>query len=259
MNEVLRICLIACPLVFLAGFVDSVAGGGGIISIPAYLIAGMPTYLALGTNKLVAMVGTSAASIKYFKNGKVVLKIAASAAIGALIGSLIGTNLALLIPEQILRIVLLVALPIVAVFLIRQKSFGEDGTKEKSFEPKKTVLFSLCIGLCIGLYDGLIGPGTGTFFIMAFTGVFGMDLLKSSGCAKIANLSSNIMSAIVYLAAGKIWFAIAVPAIVFNVAGNLAGTQFALKGGSKNVRKIMFVVLGLLFIRVILEIFGVVS
>lgn len=261
MNEVIKICLIACPMVFLAGFVDSVAGGGGIISIPAYLIAGMPTYLALGTNKVVAMVGTSAASIRYFRNGKVILKIALPAAAGALMGSLIGTNLALLIPEKVLRVVLLVILPLVAIFLIRRKEFGSSAETEpkKEWEPKKEILFALATGLGIGLYDGLIGPGTGTFFILAFTGLFGLDLLTSSGCAKIANLSSNIMSAIVYLTAGKVWFAVAIPAIIFNVAGNLAGTRYALKGGSKNVRKVMFFVLGLLFVRVILELAGVIE
>ena len=273
MNELLRICLIACPLVFLGGFVDSIAGGGGIITIPAYLLAGMPTYLALGTNKLVAMVGTSAASVKYFRSGKVVLRIAVPAAIGSLLGSLVGTRLALLIPEQALRIVLLVALPLVAVFLIRKKDFGKndesDGQKNELKEGgiaalsaeslRKDILMASVIGLGIGLYDGLIGPGTGTFFIMAFTAAFGTDLLTSSGCAKIANLASNVMSAIVYLFAGKVWYLVAVIAMVFNVAGNLAGTRYALKGGSQNVRKIMFVVLGLLFVRVILEILGIVS
>ncbi|MCF0136184.1 MAG: sulfite exporter TauE/SafE family protein [Lachnospiraceae bacterium] len=259
MNEFLRTCLLVCPLVFLAGFVDSVAGGGGIISIPAYLIAGVPTYQALGTNKLVNMIGTGASSVRYFRGGKVILKIALPAAAGSLAGSLLGTNLALLIPERILKLVLLVLLPVIALFLIRQKSFGAEEGETGDFEPRRTVLLALLIGLGIGLYDGLIGPGTGTFFIMAFTAVFRTDLLRSSGCAKIANLSSNIMSAVVYMMAGKIWYLLAIPAVIFNVAGNLTGTRYALKGGSKNVRKVMFLVLGLLFVRVILELTGAVG
>ena len=258
MNELLRICLIACPLVFVAGFVDSVAGGGGIISIPAYLLGGMPTYLALGTNKLVACMGTALSSVKYFKSGRVVVKIAALAAVGSLIGSFIGTNLALLIPEQILRIVVLVALPLVAVFMIRRKEFGQTEGERKQLPASKEIMLALGSGLTIGLYDGLIGPGTGTFFILIFTGVFGLDLLTSSGCAKISNLASNIMSTIIYLINGKIWFAVAIPAIACCMLGNYCGARYAIKGGSGNVRKIMFVVLVLLFVKIGLELMGVI-
>ena len=258
MTEVLRICLIACPLVFIAGFGDSVAGGGGIISIPAYLLGGMPTYLPLGTNKLVACMGTALSSVKYFKSGRVVVKIAALAAIGSLIGSFIGTNLALLIPEQILRIVVLVALPLVAIFMIRRREFGQTDDQRKKMPAMKETALALGSGLTIGLYDGLIGPGTGTFFILIFTGVFGLDLLTSSGCAKISNLASNVMSAIIYLINGKIWFAVAIPAIVCGMLGNYCGARYAIKGGSGNVRKIMFVVLILLFVKIGLELMGVI-
>lgn len=258
MSEVLHICLIACPLVFIAGFVDSVAGGGGIISIPAYLLAGMPTYLALGTNKLVACMGTALSSVKYFRSGRVVVKIAALAAIGSLCGSFIGTNLALLIPERILRLVVLVALPVVAVFLIRRREFGRDESQRKVMKPAKETVLALGSGVTIGLYDGLVGPGTGTFFILIFTGIFGLDLLTSSGCAKISNLASNLMSVIIYLINGKIWFAVAIPAIVCCMLGNYAGARYAIKGGSGNVRKIMFVVLILLFVKIGLELIGVI-
>lgn len=258
MSDILHVCLIACPLVFIAGFVDSVAGGGGIISIPAYLLAGMPTYLALGTNKIVACMGTALSSVKYFRSGRVVVRIAALAAVGSLIGSFFGTNLALLIPERILRMVLLVALPVVAIFLIRRREFGKDESQRKVMAPHKEMGLALGTGVTIGLYDGLIGPGTGTFFILAFTGVFGLDLLTSSGCAKISNLASNIMSAIIYLVNGKIWFAVAVPAIVCCMLGNYAGARYAIRGGSGNVRKIMFVVLILLFVKIGLELLGVI-
>lgn len=257
MSELFKIWMIACPLVFVAGFVDSVAGGGGIISIPAYMLAGMPTYLTLGTNKLVACMGTALSSVKYFRSGRVVVKIAALAALGSLAGSFIGTNLALLIPERILRTVVLVALPLVALFLIRRREFGQNGSQRKQMPPVKETVLALGSGVCIGLYDGLVGPGTGTFFILAFTGVFGMDLLTSSGCAKISNLASNIMSTVIYLISGKIWFAVAVPAIVCCMLGNYAGARYAIRGGSGNVRKIMFLVLVLLFIKIGLELTGV--
>lgn len=257
MSEILHICLIACPLVFIAGFVDSVAGGGGIISIPAYLLAGMPTYLALGTNKLVACMGTALSSVKYFRSGRVIVKIAALAAVGSLGGSFIGTNLALLIPERALRIVVLVALPAVALFLIRRREFGQAENERKEMENGKETALALGSGLTIGLYDGLIGPGTGTFFILIFSGIFGLDLLTSSGCAKISNLASNVMSTIIYVINGKVWFAVAVPAMICCMLGNYAGARYAIKGGSGNVRKIMLLVLVLLFVKIGLEMTGI--
>jgi len=196
--------------------------------------------------------------VKYFKSGRVVVKIAALAAIGSLIGSFIGTNLALLIPEQMLRIVVLVALPLVAIFMIRRREFGQTENQRKELPASKETMLALGSGLTIGLYDGLIGPGTGTFFILIFTGVFGLDLLTSSGCAKISNLASNVMSAIIYLINGKIWFAVAIPAIVCGMLGNYCGARYAIKGGSGNVRKIMFVVLILLFVKIGLELMGVI-
>lgn len=257
MNEIIRICLIACPLVFIAGFVDSVAGGGGIISIPAYLLAGMPTYYALGTNKVVNGMGTALSSFKYFKSGRVVLRIALFAAVGSLIGSFIGTNLALLISEQVLRLIVLAILPVVAIFLAVRRNFGSDDSKLKVMPPTKEGLLSLVTGITIGMYDGLLGPGTGTFFILVFTGVFGLDLLTSSGCAKVANLASNIMSAVVYLFNGKVMFAVAVPAMICGMLGNYTGARYAIRGGSAKVRQIMWVVLALLFIRIGLEALGI--
>ena len=256
MPAFLRACLIVCPLVFLAGFVDSVAGGGGTISIPAFLLAGVPTRMALGTNKLTACCGTALSAWNYRKQGKVLLRVALVSAAGSLIGSYGGTRLALLIPEQALKTVLLVALPCVALFLCFNKGFGDEA-KLRNLTARQEMGLSFVIGLVIGCYDGLIGPGTGTFLILAFSGILGIDLLTSSGCAKMSNLASNLASAVVYAAAGSVWYALAIPALLFNMAGNYCGTKYALRGGSKNVRKVMFLVLALLFVKVILELCGV--
>lgn len=253
MPELLKTCLIVCPLVFLAGFVDSVAGGGGIISIPAYLLAGVPTRLTLGTNKLVACCGTALSAGTYLKGGRVRLRVALLSALGAVLGSYIGTRLALLIPEQTLQVALLFVLPCVAVFLALNRGFGRDDTKERALSTPAQSALSLAIGLVIGCYDGLIGPGTGTFLIIAFTGILGLDLLTASGCAKVSNLASNLTSAVVYIASGNVYYAVAVFAILFNMAGNYLGSRYALKGGSKNVRRVMFLVLGLLFVKMIYE------
>lgn len=253
MDAFLKTCLIVCPLVFLAGFVDSVAGGGGIISLPAYLMAGLPAHLAAGTNKVVNGCGALTATIKYFRSGKVRLRPAAVAAACALAGSAAGTQMASMIPEAALKTIMLVALPCVAIFLIVRRDFGKDDAPAPEIEPKREILVSALIGLFIGCYDGLIGPGTGTFMILCFTAFLSMDLLTASGCSKAANLASNIGSATVWIVHGSVFWKLAVPAIACNILGAFLGSRYAIRGGSKKIRSVMFVVLGLLFLKMLYD------
>jgi len=255
LSEIARMCLIVCPLVGLAGFVDSIAGGGGLISLPAYLLAGLPAHQAAGTNKSVACLGTALAAWQYSKNKKVLLRAALFACAGSVLGSAVGTRLALWIAEAVLQGIMLAALPCVAIFLSLNKNFGLEDAVKKEFSPKGEAIRALLIGIFIGCYDGLIGPGTGTFLILAFTGVMGMDLLTSSGCAKFANLASNITSMIIYLIGGKVVLALTVPAAACCMLGSFLGSRYAIRGGSKNVRKILFVVLALLFAKIIFSFF----
>ena len=246
--------LIVCPLVFLAGFVDSVAGGGGVISLPAYLLAGLPVKLAAGTNKLANGCGTALSVFKYGRSGKIAWDCALPAALGCLLGAAGGTSLAVSLPDDVLKIIILAALPIAAVILVLiRKKTDED---EKSLPRTKTVLYSLSIGILIGIYDGLIGPGTGTFLTIAFSVVLGFGLLKSAGCARTANLASNVASLIVYLIDGNVLFSVGIPAICCSMLGNYFGARYAIKGGSTKIRFVMFVVLGLLFLKTILELTG---
>ena len=240
--------LIVLPLVFLAGFVDSVAGGGGIISLPAYLMAGIPAHLAAGTNKVVNGTGTLVAALKYFRSGKVLLRPAVTAAVCALIGSAVGTELAALISEQTLETLMLVALPCVAVFLSVKKDFGRDIPAEERpvYTPRQELLRSALIGLVFGCYDGLVGPGTGTFMILGFTALLSLDLITAGGCAKASNLASCAASAVVWILHGQVLWALAIPALACSIAGNYLGALYAIRGGSKKIRSVMFLVLGLL-------------
>lgn len=252
----LRELAVALPLAFLAGFVDSVAGGGGVISIPGYLLAGLPMQLAYGTNKFVACFGTGAAAIKFLRSGKVPLKTALIAALGAGSAATVCTVLMLkFIPEDVYQIILVILLPIIAVFMSLKRDFGET-KKERCFSALKSGLFALLIGILVGGYDGLIGPGTGVFFILAFVSVLGMDLISASGTAKVANFASGLASTIVCLIESKIVWSVAIPCLCISVLGNTLGARYALKGGSKNVRKVMFLVLGLLFVKILLQMTG---
>ena len=254
MWEYIKICLIVCPLIFLGSFVDSVAGGGGIITLPAYMLAGLPIHTAAGTNKLVAIFGSVTASAKYLRTGNVVIRVAILSAIGSLVGGVIGTRLALLIQESTLELIMMIVLPVVAVFLSFNKSFGMDH-KPRNFSTTAECSAALAIGLIIGCYDGLIGPGTGTFLIICFSGILGLDLLVSGGCAKVSNLASNLASGVVYLFNGKAMYSILLPAALCSILGGWLGSRFAIKGGSKRIKKVMFLVLGLLFAKMIYDYF----
>ena len=256
MSELVKVLVLVCPLVFLAGFIDSVAGGGGVVSLSAYLIAGLPAHMAAGSNKFTMSFGTSVAAAKYMRSGKVLLSVALPSAAGALAGSAIGANLALLIEERALQLVLLGALPCVALFLALSGNFGMVARPEKTDSRLAVACKSLGIGLLIGGYDGLIGPGTGSFLILAFSGMLGMDLLTASGCAKVSNLASNIAALLVFIPNGKVYYAAALPAMLFCMAGNWVGAQYAIKGGSARVKKMMWVVLALLFIKTVMDLLG---
>ena len=254
MDELLKTCLIVCPLIFLGGFVDSVAGGGGLITLPAYLMAGLPTHLAMGTNKVVNGCGTAIASFNYFKGGKLELRPAVTAGLFALLGSSIGTKIALLIPENTLKIMMLIALPVVAVVLMVKKDFGLDTDAEKpARSPRREIIASALIGFFLGGYDGLVGPGTGTFMIMAFTLALSMDLLTASGCSKVGNLASNVSSAVLFALNGKVYWALCLPAALCNILGAVCGTRYAMRGGSKKVRGMIFLVLALLFVKMLCD------
>lgn len=250
--ELLKACLVVCPLVFLGSFIDSIAGGGGIITLPAYLLAGLPSHTAAGTNKLVAISGSVTASVNYLRSGNVMVRIAFWAAVGSLIGGYLGTKLALLIPEATLELIMMIVLPIVALFLTFRRDFGVNASTKKLSKPMESVT-AFGIGLVIGCYDGLIGPGTGTFLMICFCGLLGLDLLVSGGCAKIANLASNVASGIVFLLSGNAMYSLLLPAALCSIAGGFLGSRFAIKGGSKRIRSVMFVVLALLFANMIYE------
>lgn len=255
MDEFLKTCLIVCPLVFLAGFVDSVAGGGGIISLPAYLMAGIPAHLAAGTNKVVNGTGTLIATLKFLKSGKILLLPALIAGLFALAGSTVGTTLASMFSEATLKTLMLIALPCVAVFLVLKKDFGSERVQKREISRRREIVSSALIGLLIGCYDGMIGPGTGTFMIMGFTALLAMDLTTASGCSKVSNLCSCAASAVVWILHGQVFWKLALPALCCSILGNYLGARYAIRGGSKKIRNMMFLVLGLLFAKLLYDLF----
>jgi uncharacterized membrane protein YfcA len=247
--------LIICPLVFIAGFVDSVAGGGGIISIPSYLFAGVPIHLAYGTNKFAMCMGTSISAYKYNKSGNVRLVPALFSAGGALIGSWLGARLVMRLSEQYLSYSLMALLPLVALFLLFNRGFGKE-TAPKDLAAPALYSLSALIGLVMGVYDGFFGPGTGTFLALLFTAVLGFSLLNASGNAKVVNLASNIGALVVYITGGQVIYALALPAAICAISGNYLGSRLAIKNGAKFIRPLIIAVIVLLFVKIFIDIFN---
>lgn len=256
MSAIGQTLIIVCPLVFLAGFVDSIAGGGGIISMPAYLLAGLPAHMAMGTNKFASAVGGTIATIKYACTGNLRLRPALMAAVTSAIAAWCGSRLVMSLDERILQLALMVALPLVAVFLASRKNYGGELDEQRPIPEKRVLLYSAGIGLGCGFYDGVVGPGTGTFLILAFTGVLGYGLTTSSGCAKLVNLASSIGSLLAFLFGGKVLFAVGVPAALSSALGSYLGARCAVAGGAKFIRPVIFAVLGLLFVKLALDYLG---
>ena len=244
--------LIVCPLVFLAGLIDSVAGGGGLISLPAYMAAGLSPLQAAGTNKLSACLGTVASTTRFVRDRKIDWKAGVFAALGAFPGSWLGALLQQHIPQETIRVLMIVAIPLVAVVVLRKKNMdGRLIVTENFYRP-----LAFAIGLAIGFYDGLIGPGTGTFLILMFTMMLGMEAVMASGTAKVVNLTSNVAALCSYLTnePQNVLFALALPAALCGIAGNWIGASLTVKKGVGFIRWMLLVVLVLLLAKMVLDV-----
>lgn len=244
--------LIVCPLVFLAGLVDAVAGGGGLISLPAYLFAGLPVHTVIGTNKLSSAMGTTLATYRYGKSGFIHARIAAPCAVTAVLGSSLGANLSLLVDTTIIKYIMLILLPFLAVYVLRNKSLEHQ---KKPFSHRRTLLLCLLIALAAGIYDGFYGPGTGTFLMLLLTGLAHVSLKESAGTTKVINLTTNITSLVIFLHGGVVLLPLGLAAGVFNIAGSYIGTRLFTSRGAAFVKPIILIVLILFAVRLFSELF----
>lgn len=239
--------VIVCPLIFLAGFVDAVAGGGGLISLPAYMLAGLPVHMAIGTNKLSSGMGTALTTWRYSRSGYIPWRQAGLCVVCALIGSSAGANLALLISDRFFKVIMLFILPLAAFYVLRYSALD---VQKAPYSERKTVLLSMAAAVVIGAYDGFYGPGTGTFLILLLTAVAHMPLQSANGVSKVINLTTNLAALAVYVMNGKVIFVLGLAAGCFSLAGNYIGTRFFDKGGAKVVKPLMLAVLTLFFVKI---------
>ena len=243
--------LIVCPLVFFAGLVDAIAGDGGLISLPAYLIAGVPPHMALGTNKLSSSMGTAIATARFAKNGYIKLKKVIWFIVAALIASAIGANLTLLVSERIVEYMMIIVLPVVAFYVLRNKKMGDD-SRAGTIPARRSFLIALATAFGVGMYDGFYGPGTGTFLILLLTGAARYTMRDAAGTTKAINLASNVAAILTFLLNGKVIYPLGLVAGVFGILGNYIGSGLVLEGGQKIVRPVVLFVLAILFVKVLL-------
>ena len=241
--------LIVCPLLFLGGLVDAIGGGGGLITLPAYLLAGVPVHQAIATNKLSSTCGTTLATIRFIREGLVNWRLAVPTVIMAVIGSSLGANVSLAVSADVMEKVLIFVLPVVAIVVLSPKLF-RDGDDELKLNGK-TWAVAIGASLLVGFYDGFYGPGTGTFLIIAFTVLAGINPRRANAQAKIINLSSNIAGLVVFILNGQVFFPLGIAAAVCNMAGNYVGAGLAITKGSRITRPVIILVLGLLFMKIL--------
>lgn len=225
-----------CVTGFCAAFVDSIAGGGGIISMPAFLLAGLPPHLALGTNKFSSSCASFTSSVKFAQSGKVDFKLIKFLAPFTFVGAILGVNAVLKINTKYLNTIVLVLLLLVSIYSLFSKNIGtEDNFQGLS---KKNIFLGIILALSLGFYDGFFGPGTGSFLIFGLIGIFSFDFTRAGGNAKFLNFVSNIASLGMFALRGQINYKVGIPVALFMIIGARLGTKVALNKGAKLIKPI---------------------
>ena len=242
--------LILLPLTGLAGFVDAIAGGGGLISIPAYMLAGCPPHIAIATNKVSAGMGLITANYRYAKSGYVRWKLSAICALAVLCGGSIGAKLSLMLSDRYFKILMLLILPATAAFVMKGRIL-EDNKEDLGFA--RTVVIACAVALTVGAYDGFYGPGSGTFMLLLLAGAAHMKIQEANATAKVINLCTCISSLTVYLINGQVLIILGLAAGLTSTIGAWIGTKMFDRDGSGIVKPIIVLVIAIFFIKIIIE------
>jgi uncharacterized membrane protein YfcA len=225
---------------FVAAFIDSTVGGGGLISLPALLGLGIPPYLALGTNKLAGTISSATSSVTFIRMGKYDKKLMALLFPVSLVGAYLGAKTVLFVPQEVLKVLVIVMMAAIFVYTLINKRFGETS----SF--KGLTRFSLGLGIpltfLIGFYDGFFGPGTGSFFVFLMVLLFGYDFVIAAGNGRILNLASNIAALFVFIVEGKVIFLTGLTMGIAMLLGATLGARLAIKTGVRYVRPLFLLV-----------------
>lgn len=236
------ILIFLCLAAFCAGFVDAIVGGGGLIQTPIALILlpNIPVANVIGSLKIPSFSGTLFAAVQYLKMVKMNWKLLGIMSLVAFASAFAGSTLLTQVSNDFMKPLLLVVLTLLAVYTFMKKNFGQHQEKEQDF--KSQLLYAVIISLTIGFYDGFIGPGTGSFFVVAFVSVLGFDFLHASANAKMVNLATNFGSICLFMLKGKIIWIVALPMAACNALGGFIGAKVAIKKGNSFIRVFFLIV-----------------
>lgn len=249
------IIIILCIASFVAGFVDAIVGGGGLIQTPVALIAlpNLSVASIIGTLKIPGFSGTSIATIQYLKKVKVDWKLFGVMAVVSFVFAFIGSSLLNVMQNDFMKPVLFIILVLLLVYTYLKKDFGQFEISNLS--TKRKYIYAVIICIFIGFYDGFIGPGTGSLLIMAFVAILGFDFLQASANAKLVNLATNIGSITLFVIKGKIVWAIAIPMAVCNATGAFIGARLAISKGNGFIRVFFLIIVAVTLLRFGYDIF----
>ncbi len=236
-----------CVAAFLAGAVDAIGGGGGIITVPALLAAGLPPHAALGTNKAQAVWGSAAAIVRFARAGLLDRRSVLLSFPPALVGSAVGALLVLRVSPGVLRPLALGLLLVSATFMALSRVPDRE---ERPVAPPASAVLLGAIALVIGAYDGFFGPGAGTFLIASYVAFLGLSMTRASADAKVVNCASNFAALVVFAAQGVVVWSVAVPMLVAQVAGGWTGAHLAIRQGNRFIRIVVVLVALALVVKV---------
>ncbi|AJC48663.1 TSUP family transporter [Allofrancisella guangzhouensis] len=240
-DHFLLLCIFIVAMGFLASFIDSIAGGGGLISVPALSMVGLPITVTLGTNKLQASIGTAIATFKYYKSGLIDIKTVVRGLVAGFIGACFGAVMALIINNQFMNYIVPVLLVVIFLFSIFNKNLGVDVGKKRVSE----AVFFTIFGFLLGIYDGFFGPGVGNLWIIAIVYFLGYTFLQASGYAKVLNLKSNLFSLMIFVVSGHVNIFYGLMMALGSFFGGWIGSRMVILRGSGLVRPIFIIVVGI--------------
>lgn len=238
-----------CAAGFLAAAVDSIAGGGGIISLPAIIATGVPPHLALGTNKFASTCASLTSTLKFAKSGKIHFPLVKYQIPCTALGAALGVYTALRVDEGFLNWFIVVMIFAVALYTTFKKDFGQSGQFDGL--NRRKILYGMTFAFGLGFYDGFFGPGTGSFLIFLFISVFGFDFTVAAGNGKILNFISNVVSLILFAISGKIIYLVGIPMAISMIFGAYVGTHIAIKNGAKVIKPIFITIALLLIVKLV--------
>lgn len=245
----LKSLIFICIAGFIAAAIDSIAGGGGIISLPAIIATGVPPHLALGTNKFASTCASFTSTLKFAKSKKIHFPLVKYQIPCTILGASLGVFTALKVDEGFLNWFIVVMIIAVAFYTIIKKDFGQ--TANFKGLDRKRIICGMLFAFGLGFYDGFFGPGTGAFLIFLFISVFGFDFTIAAGNGKILNFVSNVVSLILFALSGKIIYLVGIPMAISMIFGAYVGTHIAIKNGAKVIKPIFITIALALVVKLI--------